>query len=235
MQIVLALLFVFAVAAVALCLVLLGWTVVVFLHEMGHALMSRALGARSAEVFVGSYGEREKAWRIPLPGRITLWFRLRLRLALGGGLCRAHWRLEAPPGAARQAAFLLAGPVTSTVAAAALLWPAFQLDIHGTLKTVLVVFGAMSVFDLVVNLLPLRRHAQMISGGFVYSDGYALYRLAARTWFNIKDDNELLMERANELYNAGDHRTSAGLLRDLLRRHVNGHIYFLAFSAYYNS
>jgi tetratricopeptide (TPR) repeat protein len=235
MQIVLALLFVFAVAAVALSLALLGWTVVVFLHEMGHALMSRALGAKSAEIFVGSYGEREKAWRILLPGRITLWFRLRLRLALGGGLCRAHWRPEAPPGAARQAAFLLAGPVASTVVAVALLWPAFRLNVHGSLKTVLVVFGAMSVFDLVANLLPLRRHAQLVSGGLIYSDGYALYRLAARTWFNVKNDDELLMERAIGLYNAGDHRASAGLLRDLLSRHVNSHVYFLAFSAYYNS
>jgi tetratricopeptide (TPR) repeat protein len=235
MQIVLVLLFVFAVSAVAICLVLLGWTVVVFLHEMGHALMSRALGAKSAEIFVGSYGEREKAWQVLLPGRITLWFRLRLRLALGGGLCRAHWRPEALPGAGRQAAFLLAGPVASSIVAAALLWPAFRLDVHGALKMALVVFGSMSVFDLVVNLLPFRQRMQLVSGGEVLSDGYQLYRLAARTWFNAKDDDALLMERANGLYNAGDHRGSADLLRDLLSRHATGSIYLLAFSAYYRS
>jgi tetratricopeptide (TPR) repeat protein len=226
--------FVIPIFLVALMgLALLSWTTVVFLHEMGHALMCRVLGATSAEVFVGSYGECENAWQVPLPGRITLWFRPRLQLT--GGLCRANWRPEALPGAARQAAFLLAGPVTSTVVAAALLWPAFRLDVHGALKMVLVVFGSMSVLDLIANLLPLRHRAQLVGGGMVFSDGYQLYRLAARAWFKVKYDDEALMEKATALYNAGEHRASASLLHDLLGRHANGKVYLLAFSAYYHS
>jgi tetratricopeptide (TPR) repeat protein len=217
--------------AALLCLFLLSWPVVVLLHEMGHAIMCRVLGAQWAEIFVGSYGEREKAWRIALPGRVTLWFRPRLALT---GLCRAGWREDAPPGVARQAAYLLAGPVASTAVAAALLWPAFQLNLHGALKMVLVVFGCMSLLDLVLNLLPLRRQTQLVSGGVAFSDGYQLYRLLARAWFNVKYDDEVLVKTACDLYNAGDYHASASLFRDLLSRHVEGNIYHLTFSAYYN-
>ncbi|GAA4371345.1 hypothetical protein GCM10023185_46730 [Hymenobacter saemangeumensis] len=215
-----------------LCLVLLSWVVVVFLHELGHAVMARLMGAPSAEIYVGSYGDAESSWRLPLPGRLTLWFRP--RLVLTGGLCRARWRPEAPPGRARQVAFILAGPVTSTLIAVALLWPAFQAGAHGALKLVLVVFGCMSVIDLVVNLLPLQRQVPLDQGGTAYSDGYQLYRLAASAWFNVPTDEERLQSAA-DMFNKGDYRGAAGPLCRLLAQYPDSSIYQLAFSAYYNS
>lgn len=206
-----------------------SWPLVVFLHELGHALMSRAVGASAVELYVGSYGDAAGSWRAALPGRITLWFRWGL-----GGMCRSEWPEGQAPGTARNVAILVAGPITSTIVAWTLLWPAFHYNVHGALKLVLVVFGCFSLFDLLVNLLPLRHRIQLSAGGFIYSDGYQLYRLLARSWFNIQSDEEKRMHLAARLYDAGDYATSAPLLHEVLR-YCNNDFYRLTFSAYYNS
>jgi hypothetical protein len=132
------------------------------------------------------------------------------------------------------AGFLLAGPMASTTVAAASLWPAFGLDVHGALKMLLVVFGCLSLFDLVLNLLPLRHQATLTNGEAAYSDGYLLYRLAAHVWFNVPDDNHQL-RTACRLFDAGNYASSAGIFRDLLARDASINLYQPTFSAYYNS
>lgn len=212
----------------ALCL-----PVVTLLHELGHAAAARCLGALRVEVHVGSYGEQAGAWRAALPGRVTLWFKLGLRPLRG--LCRPTWDPARPPGVTGQAAFILAGPLASTAVAAGLLWPGFHYDFHGAFKLVLIVFGLVAGLDLVGNLLPLRLRVKLASGEVLYSDGYQLYRLIARTWFGAEEDYAATYRTAAALYNAGRYADSAPLFRQLLGQVNDAQIYPLAFTAYYNS
>ncbi|WP_208178370.1 tetratricopeptide repeat protein [Hymenobacter negativus] len=208
--------------------------VVVFLHELGHSLMSRAVGASSVDMYVGSYGEQDDAWRVLLPGRITLWFKWRI-WPVQGGLCLAKWPEGFSVGTARWVAILVAGPVSSSIVAWSLMWPAFHYNIHGALKFILVAFTVIALLDLMGNLMPSIRSAKQSPGGVVYSDGYRLYLLLSRAWFNIKSPDEVVMDKAIELYNAGNYEASLPLLHDLLDRLPNQHLYQLAFSAYYNT
>lgn len=212
----------------------LSLPVVVLLHELGHAVAARCLGAVRADVYVGSYGEQVGAWRAALPGQVTLWVRLGLRPLRG--LCRAVWDPARPPGAARQAAFILAGPLASAVVATGLLWSGFHYDFHGALKLVLLAFGFVAGLDLVVNLLPFRLRVRLASGEVLYSDGYNLYRLLARTWFGAaEDDHAAAYRTAADLYNAGNYAGSAPLFQQLLGRMNDAQIYPLAFAAHYHS
>lgn len=217
----------------------LSWPVVTLLHELGHAVAARLAGAVAVEMYVGSYGEQAGAWRVALPGQITLWFKLGL-WPLRGGLCDLRWNPARLPGVGRQVAVLLAGPLASIALAVPLLGAAFGLSLHGALKLVAVVFGVLAALDLLLNLLPLRLRlpaAGARGGEVAYSDGYQLGRLLRRAWFPRRAPADPYLadyRAAAALYTAGDYAASAPRFHKLLPRSPNNEVYKLAFTAYYH-
>jgi tetratricopeptide (TPR) repeat protein len=138
------------------------------LHEVGHAIARLCVSKADVTVFLGSYGHKEKSWRLRI-GRLEIWGRKNI-LKWWGGLCVG----DANISTARRVIVLLAGPFASLVLCAAMVILLYQIGMEGPLAPVAFIAVAYAVFSLIANLVPNKTPIRLENGGVTYSDGEQL-------------------------------------------------------------
>ena len=151
----------------------------VVLHELGHALAALALQRGRVTVHLGSYGQTTGGGRWQV-GRLRVYFRYSpLRLALGGGLCRAQYPVVVSGQAWRGLLHVLAGPLLPLLVAA--LGLALTLSCFAAVANVWkagpVLFFAVALGSAVVNLWPQRRAVVLANGRHTHTDGFQTQQL----------------------------------------------------------
>lgn len=146
--------------------------VVVVLHELGHATIATFFARQKIAIFLGSYGNRERSanvkfgsWEIWFIGNPFLW---------QCGACIPSFPIT---NANYRTSYFLAGPILP-VAISAIMADAAVFFHFGEYTTfVILVFFAVSVVDMIFNLIPFRHPLTEYENTPVFTDGYSL-RLA---------------------------------------------------------
>ncbi|MBP7555136.1 MAG: M50 family metallopeptidase [Chitinophagaceae bacterium] len=139
----------------------------VFFHELGHALSFFLFTGSAADIYIGSYGDKDRSFRIAL-GRTNIWFR-KNPLHWQYGLCDSHAHKISLTGSLVST---LAGVLFSLLAASLFAWLAFTYDWHGLLKLLLLFAVGSALFDIFVNLYPGKIHLK--DGRVLDNDGKIL-------------------------------------------------------------
>jgi len=173
--------------------------VVVFLHEMGHALPALAFTKGKVTVYIGSLGDPNDSKRFRL-GRLEIWFKY--NVFPRSGLCVPG----EGTGKVRNLLITLGGPIASALVGYFALYFVFYYDAHGSIKILLTVFYIAALLDLVMNLVPMKRPVQLHDGTFTFNDGRQLLDIIrGRDLLRIYHSASLLYkehkyEEAIELY-----------------------------------
>lgn len=140
----------------------------ILLHEIGHAIPMILLSGQKATIFVGSYGDMSKSFRLMNMGLLEIYVRYNPLLLWKGGICIPA-ATEIPIN--HQIIYTLSGPVTSLLVAFAASCLAFLFDSHGAVKFVLVIFTGLALFDLFANLIPRKQTYYDVNGLLLQNDG----------------------------------------------------------------
>src|SRR4051812_42563886 len=123
--------------------------IVVLLHQAGHALVATLFAHQKIEIFLGSYGNKDasasitiRSWKIWFTGNPFLW---------QSGLCVPSFPIT---NAKFRASYFLAGPIVPVAISAIMVDAAIFFHPGDYTKFVVLVFFAVSVLDLIINLIP---------------------------------------------------------------------------------
>lgn len=146
-------------------MILIIRTLIVFLHEMGHAVTALLLTKEKVLVYMGSYGGNEGSKKLAM-GKIEI--RFNYQSLWKNGLCRPTAQ-NIPP--IHQIIYILAGPLLPFFTAL-ILWKACLLmDANNIVTGFCLLFLILSGFDLVLNLFPSSRPILLDNGNKTYNDG----------------------------------------------------------------
>ncbi|MDF2191500.1 M50 family metallopeptidase [Paraflavitalea sp. CAU 1676] len=193
----------------------------VLFHELGHAIPAILMTRKSVSIYIGSFGDPNKSLHFSI-GLLDVWFKYN-PFTWRQGLC--------VPSAEeisinRKIVYTLTGPLASVVIAVVGCYLAFALDLHGSLKLLLVFFVGSSIFDLFVDLIPIETPMVLYDGRLTYNDGYQLRRLLA--WKRFAGKYEL----AAELYTRQQYDKAADSFCEMLEGGLKvDHIYRLAINS----
>lgn len=168
------------------------------LHELGHAIPAILFTRKKVKVYIGSIGNPRGSIKINI-GLLEMWIRYNPLLWVRG-LCVPEAK---EISINKSVVIILAGPLVSVILAGITFWLTFSFDMHGMLKLSGVVFFCFTVFDLGVNLIPMRRPALLYDGDEVYNDGYQLRQMLR---YKMMPEQ---MNNAIELYNRGLYEKAA--------------------------
>ncbi len=145
----------------------------VLLHELGHAIPILLLTrSERVELFVGTHGEPQRSWRLPL-GRLQVYLHYNPWLHLGG-----LTRYDRMPDRRQARLFIiLGGPLASLLIAALALWSSFMFSFHPLILGLSILFLAGAIFDFVVNLIPQRQPLELPDGSCIDNDGQQLWQI----------------------------------------------------------
>lgn len=138
-----------------------------FFHEWGHALSFLAFTGKGSDIFIGSYGDKKKSFRIPLAG-MNVWFN-KNPLRWQYGLCDPHATNISSTGRWVSA---LAGVIFSLLAAIVFTWLAFAFDWHGAWKLIFIFAIGSAGVDILINLRPAP--IPLADGRTLFTDGFIL-------------------------------------------------------------
>ena len=177
----------------------------VLLHELGHAIPGMIFSKKNVAVYVGSFGNKEQSFKIPI-GTLEIWIRYN-PIKWGGGLCIID---SEDVSINKMTIFTLCGPLFSFAIAAALFYVTLNYDLHGALKLIFAFAFFSTLFDLVFNLIP--RKFEGPDGTIFFSDGYLL--------FNQKKIKEFPKEYedAVNIYANNNYEKSAPIFEDFISR-----------------
>lgn len=135
------------------------------LHELGHALPALLFtrGPVSMVIGVPDRLPEEPLMRI---ARLKLWI-TKDPLKWLGGYC-SH---ETAPRRWQRAVILIGGVLFSLFIAVPVAYWAFETDVHGFIRTLLLLLAISSVVDLFINLIPSRYPIRMPDGRITFNDG----------------------------------------------------------------
>ena len=144
-----------------------SYVLLVVLHELGHGLVALAFAPGEVKVYIGSYGEGEGCWHLPL-GRLHLYL-LRRPWRWLRGYCqhqptRHSWQ---------HMVLLLAGPLLPALVAAGSFYFSLQHP-NGGWRIAGFVFTVIASFSLLQNLFG-GRGVVMADGQRVRNDGQQLW------------------------------------------------------------
>lgn len=152
---------------IEIILVLLIISTALFIHEMGHAIVTILLNKEAkAEIFMGS-SSKEKKLKLKL-GRITCY----LTLALSGFCRQSNWQELALTSFKQRTFFLLGGPGASLVGFAALYFASGYFS--GVTGSILINLAGANFFLFATPLIPFN-YPRFLGGG--PSDGLQLMNL----------------------------------------------------------
>ncbi|AMR33317.1 hypothetical protein A0256_18775 [Mucilaginibacter sp. PAMC 26640] len=190
--------------------------ILIFLHELAHALPAIYYTKRNVTIYIGSYSEFE-GWKFVI-GKLTIKVKLRLSYLRAEGFCR----FEPLPSTLENAIILFAGPA-GTLLIASLLYP-FLIDtsVHGALKLIIVVFFALALLSLISNLYPRKLERDST----LYSDG-----LQILTLLKLRGANKNLFKAASLFHNDEFEKTLAEL-DQIDKKYLNEYICSLYIQSY---
>ncbi|MGJ8684236.1 MAG: tetratricopeptide repeat protein [Nonlabens sp.] len=141
-------------------------------HELGHGIVALINTKKKVTLYIGSLGEPEHAFRIPL-GRLILVFNLNL-IKPRGGLCR----LEEPQMSFNQQfIYVLMGPVATLFLGLSCSYVSFFTNVHDNVKMLFFLFSIYSFIDFMRNIMPSDRAMVIDNGSMVFNDGMQLKQL----------------------------------------------------------
>ncbi|KUJ62970.1 hypothetical protein AR687_06140 [Flavobacteriaceae bacterium CRH] len=199
---------------------ILARSIILILHELGHAIPALLFTKQKVTVYIGSYGDPKKSIYFKI-GLLEFWFSYEI-FSWEGGLCRLS---SNAPSLNKQIIFVLAGPISSLFFASLYLYISIINEFDDYYVYFGLIFFVLSLFDL-KNLIPDKKTIEMYDGTLAYNDGYTLSKLF-RDKKNIKQYN-----KAVNLYNAKEFETAIPFLDLILKRkEKNGDVYRLNISA----
>lgn len=176
----------------------------VLLHELGHALPALKFTKQEVTVFIGTYGDKKKSYRLTV-GKLTIWFRYN-PIFWQKGVC-FH---KIPPATNQHIIITLGGPVISLLLAAPSCYLAFFFDSHGALKLITFFFMISASIDFLFNIIPRRTPITLHDGRTIYNDGRNLAYLIRYKKFEKK------YTKAYAHFNKQEHETAARLFTSLM-------------------
>lgn len=167
--------------------------VTMILHELGHAVPAIIFTRGPVSVVIGIPRNlpKDPIFRI---SRLSVWI-ARNPLRWFGGYCSheqagARWQ---------QAIILFNGVAFSTAIAFLLVYISFLYDLHGFVRTLLLLLATSTVLDIFLNLVPNNKPVRLPDGASTFNDGELLRRL-----FSAKTSYRSLLG-AYQLSQAGKH------------------------------
>jgi tetratricopeptide (TPR) repeat protein len=150
--------------------------IVVFVHELGHALPALAFTKNKVSIYIGSYGDPEKSIHFKIRN-LEVWLKYTL-FSWRNGLCITNFENKSID---KQIFYVLMGPVLPFLLAIAYFYIAFSNDFGDFYLLFALSFLIVSVFDLFHNLIPDKTPIKLYDGTITYNDGYNALKL-----FNYK-------------------------------------------------
>lgn len=194
----------------------------VLFHELGHGIPALLLTNDKVTLYIGSYGDPNHSLTFRL-GRLEFFFKYNPFL-WKLGLCVPHSK-EVTLN--RQILITVYGPATSLLLGALCCYIAFAADLHGSIKTISIVFLGSSLFDFFVNIVPRDQPIQLFDGSIVYNDGQQLKQL-----FKYKILPSQYTVGA-DYYNNQEYEKAAKAFHDIVDKGLRNDIFYrLAISAY---
>lgn len=143
------------------------------LHELGHALPALVFTKGVVSIYIG-VPEQENIDPDRKLGRLHFWFAKSPLKWLGGycvhGVTGSRWKTTV---------ILLNGALFTFAIALAATYAVFFLDLHGFIKTLLMLLTVQAGIQIMTNLVPSRRRVLLPGGRYTYNDGEQLRRV----WF----------------------------------------------------
>ncbi len=151
--------------------VVLSRVITTTIHELGHAIPSLILTNGSVEIHIGSFGDNKNSFKIDL-GRFKAFFKLNL-LHWNIGLCS---RKESTT-LFNSIIIVLGGPVFSLLTGIILYFILNSYQWGEAMTFVFAFFIISSVFDFLVNIIPMGSPILMADGSVTYNDGTQFFKL----------------------------------------------------------
>lgn len=179
--------------------------VTVFLHELGHAITALLVTSKEVTMYVGSYGEEEKAskWKF---GRLKIYLKKPF-LLWNTGLVDFE---ERAISTSKQALISAMGPLTSLILGVGVLASFWSMDVPGEWRVFSFIYFVVSMADVFYNLSPSSKLIKLSSGAYTYNDGMALLNL----WRHRKSPPEYY--QAMTFMEAGEYDKTVEILKSLL-------------------
>lgn len=153
-------------------LTLLVRPVLVFLHELGHAIPALLLSGKPVVIFIGSYGDRSECYHLKT-GLLEWWIKKDWSLCRAG-LCVPSGKNFTTNG---KILYTLMGPMISLIAGFALVAGAFLGAFPIWVRIFLFLLSLPAFLDTKESLVPNRRPIAKANDDIIYNDGQTLRNL----------------------------------------------------------
>jgi len=172
--------------------------ITITLHEFGHAIPCAIFTKGKIVVFLGTYGDKERSFRIPI-GRFEVWW-LRNPFLWRSGVCTQG---EGNTSFIQNLLIILLGPLASFIIAGGAAYIVYTFRFPNAIQFFIFFFLGSAIIDLLINLIPSRRAIILESGNYTFNDGSNIVQL-------IRDRK--LPESYNEairLYNSTEYKAAS--------------------------
>lgn len=155
-----------------LTILLISRPLLTVFHELGHAIPAILMTRERATVFLGSYGDTDKCFRLAI-GKLEIWVKYNL-FKWKGGLCVPH---ASNISINKKIIYTLTGPLASLSIAAISCYMALIFKLTYFLSFLFLTFLLISIFDFLKNIIPSSRSIVLHDGRIGINDGTSLVRL----------------------------------------------------------
>jgi tetratricopeptide (TPR) repeat protein len=183
-------------------------SIIVILHELGHAIPALLFTKQKVTVYIGSYGDPKKSIHFKI-GLLEFWCSYKI-FSWESGLCRLS---SNAPSLNKQIIYVLLGPLFPLFFASIYLYFSIINEFDDYYVYFGLIFFVLSLLDL-KNLIPDKKPIELYDGNLTYNDGYTLSRLF-RHKKNLKQYTE-----AVDLYNDKEYKKAIPFFDLILKRKV---------------
>lgn len=183
-------------------LLLLAVPISVILHEFGHAIPAALLTKKEVQIFIGSFGDKTKSFKISA-GLLKVWFKYN-PLSWSKGLCKPT---ASSISYNNQMVYVATGPFAPFLVATIGCFEVSTLDIKGLVDAFFHIFFYQALGTFVLSLIPIDKPIKTTNNRTIRNDGYALRKLYKLKKYNaqykdaIKFFNEKDYQKAGESVN----------------------------------
>ena len=202
----------------------IGWPILTFLHELGHALPGLLFTRQKVTIYIGSLGDKEKSYKLKI-GLLEIWM-MKNFFTWRSGICITSGKIASKTG---NFIFIASGATLSFSIAVLLFTLGLKLDLHGTIKLALFLLAFLGCIDFIRNLFPLNSPIPLPDGTVTYNDGQLLRLLFSR--HTIQKEIDV----AYNLFLNSAFKDAALILDKVLEEFEHEDIFRMAVSALLNS
>lgn len=210
---------------IALSTILIGIftrLITTFFHELGHAIPALLFTKGEVKMYVGSYGNTDKSLQIKL-GRFTAYLKINL-FEWNLGLC-TH---QSAVNIVQNIIIILGGPLMSVLLGTSLFFLLLSNAFADWILVIAGLFMLSTIWDFIVNMVPLKAPSLTQDGATIHSDGY---QLVENIQYLIYPPNYL---QAAHYFQGKDYEKAANLYQELLNEgHQKTKIYLQYASCLY--